>query len=67
MPIYEYCCDQCGHRFEKWQGYDADATHSCAIAGCTGICRRQFSAAPVLFKGKGFYVTDNAKSVPNEG
>lgn len=59
MPLYEYECGQCCHRFELWQGFDAEPIMVCPQ--CEGGARRVFHPAPVLFKGSGFYITDSRK------
>jgi putative FmdB family regulatory protein len=57
MPIYEYECKSCHHRFEKRQGFHDEAKADCPE--CKGKARRLIHAAPVIFKGSGFYVTDH--------
>ena len=58
MPVYEYLCSR-GHEHEKVEGFDAPTEHACPH--CGGSARRQFSAPAVIFKGSGFYSTDNRK------
>ena len=60
MPIYEYECGHCSYRFEMKQGFDEEPEAMCPQ--CQGRARRVFHAAPVIFKGSGFYVTDSRKS-----
>ena len=60
MPTYEYRCLDCSHEYEKREGFDAPALQSCPT--CGGTARRVLHAAPIVFKGSGFYVTDNRKS-----
>ena len=62
MPTYEYRCLDCAQEYEKREGFDAPALQQCAK--CGGTARRVLHAAPVVFKGSGFYVTDNRKSAP---
>jgi putative FmdB family regulatory protein len=57
MPIYEYECKSCHHRFEKRQGFHDEPKADCPQ--CKGKSRRLIRPAPVIFKGKGFYVTDH--------
>ena len=59
MPVYEYVCPDCSLRYERREGFDAPSTQQCSR--CGGTARRVFHAPPVLFKGSGFYVTDNRK------
>ena len=59
MPIYEYECVKCNHRFELKQGFDADPTEPCPL--CQSLSRRKFHAPTVIYKGSGFYTTDYAR------
>lgn len=61
MPTYEYECEKCGHRFEKFQNMsDAPVT---ICPECKGEVHRLVSGGGgVIFKGSGFYVTDYSKS-----
>ncbi|MGI6558042.1 MAG: FmdB family zinc ribbon protein [Limnochordia bacterium] len=62
MPTYEYECSNCGH-FELVQKITADPLDSCPT--CGGKVRRLISRnINILFKGPGFYCTDNRKSEP---
>ena len=60
MPIYEYECGSCRHRFEKRQGFHDEPKAECPL--CQGKSRRIIHASPVIFKGSGFYVTDHRPS-----
>lgn len=57
MPTYEYLCKSCGERFEKFQSFSAKPlkTHD----ACGGEVQKVFHASGVVFKGSGFYATDN--------
>ena len=57
MPTYEYACESCGKRYEKREGFDAPARQKCRHCGKTA--NRVLFAPPVVFKGSGFYKTDN--------
>jgi putative FmdB family regulatory protein len=57
MPLYDYSCTKCGHTVEVRHGFDESYDRPCPQCGAP--MRRVFSAAPVLFKGSGFYVTDS--------
>jgi putative FmdB family regulatory protein len=56
MPLYEYRCKSCGHRFEKIQSFSAPDEKECPV--CKGEVERLISAPAVQFKGSGFYSTD---------
>ena len=59
MPIYEYKCTTCEFGFEQRQGFDAESVTVCPR--CQNQARRSVQAAPIIFKGSGFYVTDHGK------
>ena len=59
MPIYEYECTNCGLRFERHQRISDDPVTVCPE--CAGQVRRVFQPVGVIFKGSGFYVTDNRR------
>lgn len=59
MPIYEYECKKCHHRFERIQKFSDPQVKSCP--NCAGRVERVVSAPAVQFKGSGWYVTDYAK------
>jgi putative FmdB family regulatory protein len=60
MPTYEYECEQCKTRFEKKQSFHEQPIVTCPE--CEGKVRRVFQAAPIIFRGSGFYVTDSRPS-----
>jgi putative FmdB family regulatory protein len=59
MPLYEYQCTKCGHRFEKIQKFSDKKIKKCPE--CGGPVEQVISAPAVQFKGSGWYVTDYAK------
>jgi len=59
MPIYEYECGKCSLRFELKRRFSEDGSGFCPQ--CGGEAHRLFSPVPIIFKGSGFYVTDNQK------
>ena len=59
MPLYEYECYLCGHRFERILRV-ADAS-DVKCPKCDGEVRRLLSAPALQFKGSGWYVTDYGK------
>jgi len=67
MPLYEYQCKKCGHRFEKIQKFSDKMVKKCPE--CGGPVEQMISAPAVQFKGSGWYVTDYAKksSAPASG
>ncbi len=56
MPLYEYKCVKCGHRFEKIESVNASETKKCPK--CGSRAPRMASAPAIQFKGSGWYVTD---------
>ncbi|MBI4442915.1 MAG: zinc ribbon domain-containing protein [Acidobacteria bacterium] len=58
MPIYEYECTACGHRFELIQKFSDDPAKACVR--CGEPVNKLFSRSAVHFKGTGWYVTDYA-------
>ena len=59
MPIYEYQCKKCKHRFERIQKFSDPHVKKCP--DCGGPVEQVLSAPAVQFKGSGWYVTDYAK------
>ena len=59
MPLYEYECKKCGHRFEKIQKFSDKMVKKCPE--CGGQVEQMISAPAVQFKGSGWYVTDYPK------
>lgn len=60
MPIYEYECSHCYFRFERKQRFDEEPVAVCPK--CQGKARRVLHSTPIIFKGNGFYITDNRRS-----
>jgi len=60
MPIYVYECETCGMTFERRQPMTAAPLTDCPE--CDGRVHRVMQPVGVVFKGSGFYVTDNRKS-----
>jgi putative FmdB family regulatory protein len=59
MPLYEYQCKKCHHRFERIQKFSDPHVKKCP--DCGGPVEQVVSAPAVQFKGSGWYVTDYAK------
>ncbi len=59
MPLYEYQCKKCKHRFEKIQKFSDPPVKKCPE--CGGAVEKLLSSPAVQFKGTGWYVTDYAR------
>ena len=59
MPLYEYQCEVCRHRFENIQKYSDPLVETCPR--CGGTVQKLQSSPAFKFKGSGFYVTDYPK------
>jgi len=58
MPTYDYVCNECGHKFEKFQSMSAKNLRKCPQCGKMKLQRLIGSGAGIIFKGSGFYQTD---------
>ena len=56
MPLYEYQCKKCKHKFEKIQKFSDPPVRKCPE--CGGPVEKVMHAPNVQFKGTGWYVTD---------
>jgi putative FmdB family regulatory protein len=66
MPLYEYKCKKCGHRFELIQSFSAEDPKECPV--CHGEVERLISTpARAHFKGSGFYSTDYGSKSSGSG
>jgi putative FmdB family regulatory protein len=66
MPTYEYKCTKCGHTFEAVQRMSDKPLSRCPE--CKGAVRRIIGGGMgVIFKGSGFYSTDNRKGAVLSG
>ena len=59
MPLYEYECDSCGHRFEVIQKYSDAPIDKCPK--CGSPVHKLMSSPAIQFKGSGWYITDYAR------
>jgi putative FmdB family regulatory protein len=59
MPLYEYQCETCAHRFERIQKYSDPPIETCP--SCGGKVKKLLSSPAIQFKGSGWYITDYAK------
>lgn len=60
MPLYEYQCDVCAHRFEVIQKFSDQPIEVCPK--CGGAVRKLLSSPAIQFKGSGWYITDYARA-----
>jgi putative FmdB family regulatory protein len=61
MPIYEYRCTGCSEEFEVKSSFNEKSNVVCPV--CDAQVSRVFSPALIVYKGSGFYTTDNRKNV----
>src|SRR5688572_23359194 len=66
MPLYEYECEVCGHRFEVIQQRFSDPPID-RCPKCGGAVRKLQSAPAIQFKGTGWYITDYARKDQDQG
>ena len=66
MPLYEYLCDACGHRFEKIQKFSDPLIEECPKCGAKQV-HKLVSSPAIQFKGTGWYITDYAKKNTVDG
>lgn len=60
MPTYQYRCTECGNELEVVQKFTDPALTHCEA--CQGTLRKVYNPVGVVFKGSGFYATDNRNS-----
>jgi putative FmdB family regulatory protein len=65
MPLYEYQCDACGHRFETIQKFSDEPIGICPK--CGGAVHKLQSAPAFHLKGSGWYITDYARKEQGAG
>lgn len=58
MPTYTYQCEKCGIRFDQYQKFSDDPLIVCPECGEPAL-RKVYQPVGIVFKGKGFYATDN--------
>jgi predicted nucleic acid-binding Zn ribbon protein len=69
MPLYDYKCEACGHKFEVMQKFDDPAppcphkpepegSEEVEVAACGGPTTRLISGGNFHLKGSGWYKTD---------
>ena len=57
MPTYEYRCTKCGEHFEVYQSFTDEPLKK--HAECGGKLNKVLGSVGIVFKGSGFYRTDN--------
>jgi putative FmdB family regulatory protein len=65
VPTYEYACTKCGQHVEVFQRVSDEPLTTCGV--CGGPLRKVFHPAGILFKGSGFYSTDNRSKSSGDG
>jgi len=60
MPMYEYECTACGHRFERIRKFSDPPVEECPNCGEHKV-QKLLSSPAIQFKGTGWYITDYAK------
>jgi putative FmdB family regulatory protein len=58
MPIYTYRCENCGIQFEQRQKFSDEPLHICPECNKNAL-RKVYLPVGIVFKGSGFYATDN--------
>ncbi len=58
MPIYTYRCENCGVQFEERQKFSDDPLKVCPECDQEAL-RKVYMPVGIVFKGSGFYATDN--------
>ena len=61
MPRYVYECTKCRHSYEKREGWDAKPRQRCPM--CRAVSQRIPAPPAIVFKGSGWYSTDNRRSL----
>ena len=64
MPVYTYRCENCGVQFERQQSYSDAPLQVCPECRKKSL-KKVISPVGVIFKGSGFYSTDNKSSSAN--
>lgn len=58
MPIYTYRCDNCGVEFDRRQAVNDPLLKVCPDCGKKAL-HKVYTPVGIVFKGSGFYATDN--------
>ena len=58
MPVYTYRCDNCGIQFDEKEGFNDPTKTTCPECEEESL-HRVYRPVGIVFKGSGFYATDN--------
>lgn len=61
MPVYTYRCESCGVQFDQHQSFEEESLVVCPECQERSL-RKLIQPVGIVFKGSGFYVTDNRKA-----
>ena len=61
MPIYTYRCENCGIQFDQQQSFSDPSLSKCPECEKKNL-HKVYKPVGIVFKGSGFYATDNRKS-----
>ena len=65
MPIYTYRCENCGVQFERRQKFSDEPLKRCPDCSKNTL-RKVYLPVGIVFKGSGFYATDNRSPSGNK-
>jgi len=66
MPVYDYVCSACGHRFEVFRGRNESGPGQCPL--CRGPVIRAFAPPTIVFRGSGWAKKDRRSAAsPTKG
>ncbi len=66
MPLYDYSCEACSHKFTVRRGFHDEDPQLCPE--CSAVAKRQIHLPSIVYKGSGFYSTDyGGRRVPASG
>ena len=71
MPLYEYECSACHHKWEQIQTFSDPIVRKCPKCGKSKV-KKLLSSPAIQFKGSGFYINDyqrkgSSTSLPDHG
>lgn len=59
MPVYTYHCENCDHEFDERQSFSEENLKDCPNCNKKEVLYKIYKPAQIVFKGSGYYVTDN--------